>query len=383
MRGAKLTGVLRWLPSVMWQRLSRPMPEGRRIHLIIAVADHFEPAIVPEDASRFADISEQQARLNRWVQQYPAVVGTWRDSDGFPLRHTYFYPAEQYEKSLLDVLAEHCRDGWGEVEVHLHHGVHSPATSDGTRELLLSFRNALAEHGCLSVLDGKGPPRYAFVHGNWALANSAGGRWCGVDDELQILSETGCYADLTLPSAPAPGQISKVNSLYECRGDLARRAAHRRGRDLRRGQRPRVFPLIIQGPLGIDIGTSQSHPRRLRIDNGEITTQHPATIDRLRLWRRSLIRVHGTPDWLFIKLHCHGMDPRDEDAMLGAPIQRFLRDIAEVGRSGGVGIHFVTAREMTNIVLAACDGQNGDPGSYRDYRLRAIHAHSGRRRLSC
>ena len=42
-------------------------------------------------------------------------------------------------------------------------------------------------HGCLSRWDGKGEPRYAFVHGNWALANSAGGRFCGVDSEMQIL----------------------------------------------------------------------------------------------------------------------------------------------------------------------------------------------------
>jgi hypothetical protein len=33
-------------------------------------------------------------------------------------------------------------------------------------------------------------------------------------------------------------------------------------------------------------------------------------------------------------------------------------------------LHFVTAREMTNILLAACDGRDGNPGSYRDYRLK-------------
>jgi hypothetical protein len=33
-------------------------------------------------------------------------------------------------------------------------------------------------------------------------------------------------------------------------------------------------------------------------------------------------------------------------------------------------IHFVTARQMVNIIWAACDGRDGSPGEYRDYRLK-------------
>jgi hypothetical protein len=32
----------------------------------------------------------------------------------------------------------------------------------------------------------------------------------------------------------------------------------------------------------------------------------------------------------------------------------------------------VTAREMVNIALAACDGHDGNPADYRDYRLRLV-----------
>jgi len=32
----------------------------------------------------------------------------------------------------------------------------------------------------------------------------------------------------------------------------------------------------------------------------------------------------------------------------------------------------VTAREMANVILAACDGKEGDPGEYRDYRFRLL-----------
>src|SRR5260370_41758858 len=112
---------------------------------------------------------------------------------------------------------------------------------------------ALAGRGCVSGENGAGPPRYAFVHGNWALANSDHGRFCGVDKEMQILADTGCYADFTLP-APSSAQISKINALYECALPLNQRAPHRRGKDLQCGQPPRSFPLIVQGPLLLDFG---------------------------------------------------------------------------------------------------------------------------------
>ena len=102
-----------------------------------------------------------------------------------------------------------------------------------------------------------------------------------------------------------------------------------------------------------------------------MTTVNPPSLRRLALWRRAAITVGGRPDWIFIKLHCHGMDPRDHAAMLGAPVQDFLRRLLAARAEDGYRVHFVTAREMVNIALAACDGRDGDPGQYRDYRLRA------------
>ena len=32
---------------------------------------------------------------------------------------------------------------------------------------------------------------------------------------MQILADTGCYADLTLPSAPSRAQVAKINSLVD------------------------------------------------------------------------------------------------------------------------------------------------------------------------
>ena len=364
---------LRWLPAYGWQRLIRRPYRASPLHLVIALADHFEPTIVPEAPDTYADSAEQERRIERWCQEYPKVAAPWLDADGLPFRHTYFYPAEQYNKTIIDCLAEHCQAGWGEIEVHLHHGIEAPDTADDTRRVLLEFRDALASHGCLSRWEREGPPRYAFVHGNWALANSAGGRSCGVDEEMQILTETGCYADMTLPSAPNPAQIGKINALYECALPMYRTAPHRRGRDLRRGQPPQTFPLIIQGPLGLNFARRIHGWPMPYIENGALTTRYPPTTHRLELWRRAAITVRGRPDWLFIKLHCHGMDPRDEAAMFGGPMQQFLRELTGGAReSSKYRVHFATAREMVNIILAACDSREGNPGDYRDYRLQLI-----------
>jgi hypothetical protein len=372
---SKISYAAQWLPSYVLQRFTKRVPQGP-IHLIFAIADHFEPAIVPEDGYARAPYDEQERRLERWCREYPKLVDRWRDADGRPFVHSYFYPAEQYDKGHLDRLAEHCHAGWGEVEIHLHHGTTRPDTAENLRRELSQFRDTLAfEHGCLSYLDGVGTPRYAFVHGNFALANSAGGFACGVDSEMQVLAETGCYADMTLPTgAFHPSQISKINSIYECGLPLSQRAPHRRGQDLEVGRKPQVFPLIVQGPLMLDFERSRAGraTRWATIENGALTPPNPPSLRRLKLWKDAAISVQGRPDWLFIKLHCHSMDSSQEPAVLGEPMRKFLGELVGGAQQRGETIHFASAREMVNIILAACDGREGNPGDYRDYCLTRV-----------
>jgi hypothetical protein len=369
--GPKMSYASLLLPNYAWQTLTRRVPRGP-VHLMIALADHFEPSIVPENGSGHAPYAEQERRLDLWCREYPRMADAGRDSDGHPLVHTYFYPAEQYDRRLVQQLAAHCQEGWGEIEIHLHHGICAPDTAENTRRGLTEFRDTLAsEHGCLSYFDVGRSPKYAFVHGNFALANSAEGRFCGVDDEMQILAETGCYADLTLPTAPFhPAQIAKINSIYECILPLNQRAPHRRGRDLERGRSPENFPLMVQGPLTLRFGSSGS--RKVGVENGAITRRNPLSLSRLQLWKQAAISVRGRPDWLFIKLHCHGMDPTQHDAVIGEPMRAFLRELVEGVEERSEILHFVSAREMVNIILAACDGREGIPNEYRDYRLKRL-----------
>jgi hypothetical protein len=89
-------------------RLTRGKPRGY-VHLIFALADHFDLSIVPEDGFTRAPYDAQVRRLESWCPGYPESVGGRRDSDGRPMVHTYFYPAERYDEGLVDRLAEHCR----------------------------------------------------------------------------------------------------------------------------------------------------------------------------------------------------------------------------------------------------------------------------------
>ncbi len=344
---------------------------SRPQHLIFVVANHFEPGW---DASgRILDLPTQERRLEDWCRQAQTIGEAVRDHDGTPFRHTNFYPAEQYHHVLLKRMAELQAAGFGEVEIHLHHGVEHPDTAENTRRVLMEFRDALAtEHRCLSRASQDEEPMYAFVHGNWALANSSGGRFCGVDSEMQILAETGCYADLTLPSAPDISQVARINAIYQCGHPLNERKPHRSGPSLQVGDIP-VLPVIFTGPLVFDWSRRKRGLPVPRIDNGALTANYPLNMGRLNRWRGASIGITNRPEWIFIKLYCHGFFDEDQPAMIGHKMQRFLLEVLEQAeRTRRFKVHFASAREMFNIALAAMDGYEGEPGQYRDYRLRQI-----------
>ena len=66
------------------------------------------------------------------------------------------------------------------------------------------------------------------------------------------------------------------------------------------------------------------------------------------------------------------MDPTQKDAVIGGELQNFLETLVGGARERKETLHFVSAREMANIILAACDGKEGNPGEYRDYRFKRL-----------
>ncbi len=296
-----------------------------------------------------------------------------RDHDGTPFRHTNFFPAEQYEAPILAKLSALQAAGYGEVEIHFHHGIDQPDTAENTRYMLENFRDVLArEHKCLSRENEQATPKYGFVHGNWALANSAGGRFCGVDSEMQILADTGCYADFTLPSVPYQSQVPRINSIYQCGHPLQEPRPHRSGPSVKVNDRLKL-PIIFTGPLVLDWTRRVRGMPIPRIEDGALAQNYPLSINRFNNWRSAGIGVAGRPDWIFVKLYSHGFFEWDQDAMIGEQMKKFMGDLLDLSeRSGKFKIHFASAREAFNMVVAASEDQDGEPGRYRNYKLRQI-----------
>lgn len=361
--GLRRKGLDRWLGSYLIQaRKRRPSRPDGPVHLLLCIADHFEPH------NGGASDAEARARMGRWESDYPRLFGGFRDSDGRPPRHTFFYPMEQYDRGEVESLAGLCRAGFGEVEVHLHH---DHDTAEGLRARLLAYKELLAgRHGLLARDRKTGAVAYAFVHGNWALDNSGpGGRWCGVDNELEVLRQTGCYVDMTLPAAPEASQTRKINSIYYARGAPGRRHGHNRGTDIGAGPPPGDVLMLIQGPLLLD-WQRRKWGLMPRIENGCLQAGQPPRPSRIDLWMKARVQVPARPDWFFIKLHTHGAKGVNLPEVLGEPMVRFHEALAERSRRDpNFHFHYVTAREMYNLAKAAEAGWQGPVAPARDYSL--------------
>jgi hypothetical protein len=269
---------------------------------------------------------------------------------------TLFFPIDEYRPEHLDALAWLCREGVADVEVHLHH---DNDTADNLRRTLEDFARTLHEHHGLLRRDGaSGRIEYAFIHGNWALDNShPEGRFCGVDNEIRVLAETGCYVDMTLPSAPSPTQTRMVNGIYYAYGRDGAAKSHDVGPEVCVGGRPprTSHPplMMVQGPLAPNFCA-----RKLgifpRLETGELSPDNrvdPAR--RVALWVAHAPAVRGAPNHRFIKLHAHGTQPGAEEYFLepGGGFDRVL-DVFEREYDDGrrYVLRYVTAREMFETI---------------------------------
>jgi hypothetical protein len=354
-----------WLAGYLWSvaRARRERKQSRSVtDILFAVADHFEPL----HGQVSAEIGVR--RVKTWLDRFPTMAAPFLDADGRHPQHTFFYPIEQYQPNLVDPIAALCKQGFGEVEIHLHH---DGDTADHLRTQLQEFTQTLHDrHGLLSS-NRSGMIRYGFIHGNWALSNSLpNGSWCGVDDELAVLRDTGCYADFTLPAAPWPAQTRTVNQVYYAVGARSGPKAHDLGvrAAVGRPASPDDF-LLVQGPLA----ASWRNPIWgvvPRLENGALHAGHSPTRERFADWLSCRICVAGRPEWVFVKVYTHGAPESNAEMLLGPQMAAFYRDLMATYNDGKqFRLHYVTTREMVNIIHAAEDGQSGNAGQYRDYRF--------------
>jgi len=335
-----------WGPSYLRQRLrqitQRTASPLERIW--VTIADHYEPKW------RRADLSTAQSRVALWRVAWPEIARRCKpDSVGNTPRYTFFFPEEEYDPSLLDPLAEMVRDGIADVEVHLHHD------GEGRQNFvdrISSFCSVLHnKHGLLRKR--KGQLTFGFIHGNWALDNSRpDGRLCGLNGEIQVLRDLGCYADFTMPSGDSPTQARLVNTIYYCNGDPDRPKSYDAGVPVTPGGRVEGDLLMISGPLGM-----RWRDRWLpRLETGELRNGNVATRYRVRRWVELAPRI-GTDT--FIKLFTHGAQERNSSALLRDVLESAFNLLVEEADRRGCAIHFVSAWQMYLAIEAI--GQGREP----------------------
>jgi len=342
------------------------------VHLFLAITDHFEPQVHRPERH------VARRRLEQWLREYPLIAARHRDHDGFSPAHSFFYPWDEYDEWEFSHLAELCAAGWGEIEFHLHHHDDTEAT---LRQKLREGIETYRAHGALSSWPS-GRPAWGFIHGNFALANArceGGINFCGVNNELAILEQEGCYADFTFPAWRTTAQPRQMNSIYYASGDPTCPKCYDRGVPAQH-RAPRASGVVlVEGPLVPHLKPARGGLLRPGMDDGTLTANHCYRPERLDRWVRAGVHVQGRPDWLFIKLSCHGAGDGDREALLGRDLEALFSD-AEARYNDGeqFRLHYVTAREMYNLIAAAEVGLEGEPGELRDWLLPSPHPHSRR-----
>jgi hypothetical protein len=351
-----------WLGAYLRRRV--PEVSDRPVHVMFCFVDHFEPMW------KGADLDTQRRRVDRWCHEYRELAGRHRDADGRPPQHSFFYPEEEYAVEHLDKIASLCADGYGEIEVHLHH---DNDTEPNFRASIGRFCKTLHEqHGALPRELSRHQLPWMKPNRSCPVSGSRGdGRWCGINNELILLRELGCYADFTLPSAPSDTQTAAVNSIYYATDDPLTPKSHNHGSPVKVGGGASGDLMIVQGPLALNW-----RERRMavmpRIENADVRRNCPPTEARVDLWVKTGVHVEGRPEWVFVKIHTHGTQEHDIDTLLGAPVDAMHRYLESAYNDGKRHVlHYVTARETYNIIKAAEAGEQGDPGQYRDYLLPA------------
>lgn len=347
--------LLIWLPDYISDSPTFEKTDGVT-DIIFVVIDHWEPG-------------GNQDILNTWMTGYRALADKHIDADGKKLQHTHFYPIDQFHGNEVDSIVQLAREGYGDVEVHLHH---KSDTEESLRKKFVDGLDSLQAHGALRSADGI--DRWAFVHGNWALDNSRlenNNNYCGVNSEISLLQELGCFADFTFPSLFHTAQPEKVNKIYYAVDDPEKPRSYSEGVVTSVGCQPRPEQfMLVEGPLMVDWSDwrFKTHPT---IEDGNLYWEIPTTFHRFELWLKANVHVDGRPNWVFVRPFTHGAGVHRKEAfdnILGKNIDQMLTEVEATYNDGTrYRLHYMTAREAYNVIKAAEAGKDGNPNDYRDF----------------
>jgi len=337
---------------------------SKNMHILFAFVDHFEPG------SGGVEISQQEYRVQNFVKRYAELARRHKDSDGIYPQHTFFFPPHYDINNHLKSLVGLCKEGFGEIEMHLHHDCMEPWPDNASslKKKILKCIKGYSRYGIFCLPEGK--KKYGFIHGDWALCNSLkDGKHCGINDEISILLDTGCYADFTFPVSKE-NQPKLTNTIFYANSNPAfPRGYDKTAIPVKVGKRNIAGLMMIQGIIGL---RWKSRTKKLlpSIEQSNIDLADFPFDARIDYWVSKHIHVEGKPEWIFIKIHTHGCREVNWEVLLGKYCDGMF-DYLETKYNDGYKytLHYVSAREMYNIIRAAEDRKEGNPNDYRDYEI--------------
>ena len=337
-----------WLPTYAWSFVvgSHPLYTTDKIeHVMVVIADHHEQP--------FGEAAPSPA--SNWLKAYLETVQGLTDSYGNPVKYTWYYPYDHKRSEVVLLLNKAVYDGYGEIEFHWHHS-HSDSVS--FEQDLSQAVQWFSEHGAFISNPGE-QPKFSFIHGNWSLDNSLGDRYCGINNEIDLLSKYGGYMDLTFYCC-TNAQPSMSAALYYVTDDEESKS-YDKGDRVRVGRIDDRF-LMMTGPVALDFHT-------LHFEFGQIESYWGSKWDtRVPLWINNSPYVMDRPEWRFVKLYTHGV--QSKSLILSDRFREMWRTLESYSKNHQVKLHYVTAREAYNIIKAAEAGLNEDPEKYRDYLIK-------------
>ncbi len=339
-----------WLSSYLKRLFVKVDTKDDPVDIMLLFVDHFE-------------MNGHADRLDAWNVRYPKIASKHKDFDGQHPKHSFFYAMDLMHEHELEALQHLVKDGYGEFELHWHHA------HDDENSFVEKLNNAFDifhKYGYMKPYKEGQKACFSFIHGDWSLGNSRGENYCGVDNEITLLKQAGCYGDYTFPALFNEAQPPFINNIYYSDNN-DKPKSYFQGRDAKVGIKESNDEfMIFQGPLNIN-WRDWRHKWHPTIEDGDIsrfpTHDDPRRIDS---WVRQKIHVEGQPNWQFVKIFCHGA--QDHKSVVSDTTDRMFSYLEEKYNDGKkYRLHYVTAREAFNIVKAAEDGKKGNPNEFRDY----------------